>query len=179
MPEEFVELSNNNKTVLNVSNSSYPTLRAANKMALGKHVIGFHIDSLQMDGYVMLGIANENVAYNTDAIPPDDYNNHGYTTVGEIYSAGRLLGASKEKMREGDVMIMVVDFATRSIVWYRNDHPVGFIEGFEGTSLYPMIVMGYKGYQISIVPVEVPPHVLMKWDPVCIPLSSSSPSLCA
>jgi hypothetical protein len=162
---DVVEISNKNTTVLNVSNNSYPTLRCSNKMALGKHVIGFRIDSLQQDGYIMIGIGKENVAYNTDAIPPDDYNNHGYTTVGEVYSAGRLLETGKEKMREGDIVAMVVDFSTRAITWFRNDHPVGFIEGFEGTSLYPMIVMGYKGYQMTIVPLEFPPHSIMKWDP--------------
>jgi len=60
---------------------------------------------------------------------------------------GRIKQQGLEKIREGDEVIMVVDFADRSVVWYRNGHPVGYFEGFEGAALYPAVVMGHRGYQ--------------------------------
>lgn len=121
---------------------------------------------VQEDGYVYIGIGKENIAYNSDAIPPEDYNCHGYTTVGEIYSAGRLIQTGREKLREGDNVTMVVDFSDRSIVWYKNQHPVAFFIGFEGSALYPCIIMGIKGYKLTIRKELYWPHLLHKWDEV-------------
>eukprot|EP00961_Rhodomonas_salina_P288712 3901804-Rhodomonas_salina.2 len=152
-------------------------------MAMGVHCFQLAFDSLEEGGYVHVGMAKENINYNSDAIPPDDYNCHGYTTIGEIYAAGRLVKSGLEKIRQGDVMIMVVDFSDRSIVWYKNDCPVGrarlvasrtthliarllagFYEGFEGTNLYPCVVLGHKGYKVSITRALSVPHPIMKWD---------------
>ncbi len=167
-PDDSVQLSNNNTTALNVSDGSYPSFRTVNKMSMGKHCLGLVVDSLQEDGYIYIGIGKENIAYNSDAIPAEDYNCHGYTSIGEMYSSGKLVQKDKEKLKEGDHITMAVDFSDRSIVWYRNEHPVGFLEGFEGTSLYPCVVMGHKGYQVTIHKEVHPPHLLMKWSPVSL-----------
>ena len=162
---EGIALSNGNTTALHASEGMYPSLRTGVKMLVGTYCFQMRIDVLQEDGFIMIGMGKENFHYNADAIPPDDYNCHGYTTVGEIYVCGKLIESSLEKLHEGDLVTMVVHFDDRSIVWYRNRHPVGFYEGFEGTSLYPCLVFGYKGYQASIVRASQLPHAIMKWMP--------------
>jgi YD repeat-containing protein len=160
---EGIDLSNGNTTALHNSEGMYPSLRTATKMLVGTHCFQIRLDHLEPEGFVMIGMGKENVHYNADAIPPDDYNCHGYSTVGEIYVCGKLIESGLEKLHKGDLVTMVVHFDTRSIVWYRNRHPVGFYEGFEGTALYPCLVFGFRGYQASIVRAETLPHQIMKW----------------
>ena len=88
---EGVVLSNGNMTALHDSEGMYPSLRTANKMLVGTHCFQLRIDVLQEDGFMMIGMGKENFHYNADAIPPDDYNCHGYTTLGEIYVCGKLI----------------------------------------------------------------------------------------
>jgi hypothetical protein len=135
---EGTDLSNGNTTALHNSDAMYPSLRTANKMVQGTHCFQIRIDKLLEDGFMMIGMAKENFHYNEDAIPPDDYNCHGYTTIGEIYVCGKMIQSSLEKLAAGtqftcfngtkvqiltekalpgDLVTMVVHFDKRTIVW--------------------------------------------------------------
>jgi hypothetical protein len=58
---------------------------------------------------------------------------------------------------------MVINFPLKSIVWYRNAHPVAWLDSFSLREAYAAFVFGAKTYSISVTECIRLPHELMRW----------------
>jgi len=67
------------------------------------------------------------------------------------------------RISSGDAVLMVINFPLKSIVWYRNAHPVAWLDSFSLREAYAAFVFGAKTYSISVTECIRLPHELMRW----------------
>jgi hypothetical protein len=76
---------------------------------------------------------------------------------------GSLVRKNGVRISSGDVVLMVINFPLKSIVWYRNAHPVAWLDSFSLREAYAAFVFGAKTYSISVTECIRLPHELMRW----------------
>ena len=76
---------------------------------------------------------------------------------------GSLVRKDGVRISSGDAVLMVINFPLKSIVWYRNSHPVAWLDSFSLREAYAAFVFGAKAYSISVTECLRLPHELMRW----------------
>jgi hypothetical protein len=76
---------------------------------------------------------------------------------------GSLVRKSGVRISSGDTVLMVINFPLKRIVWYRNAHPVAWLDSFSLREAYAAFVFGAKTYSISVTECIRLPHELMRW----------------
>jgi hypothetical protein len=127
-----------------------------------------------------MGLGAKTIGTSAECVPTEDFEHVGFSAVGEVYAHGHRWGkggrgGELERLREGDVAAMVVDFDKRRVTWYRNEHPVAYYEPYKAVEGYPSFVMGgegggeggegvdfvgHKDYSVTLVTLQAIPHGL-------------------
>jgi hypothetical protein len=141
----------------------YPSFRLRDPFFTAVRCVQLRVESLPDLGFISFGFGPSNFHKNEDCIPDDAANYFAYTSVGETYAMGSLVRKNGVRISSGDSVLMVINFPLKRIVWYRNAHPVAWLDAFSLREAYAAFVFGAKTYSISVTECIRLPHELMRW----------------
>ena len=145
----------------------YPSCRLRDPFFTAVRCVQLRVEALPDLGFISFGFGPSNFHKNEDCIPEDVANYFAYTSIGETYAMGSLVRKNGVRISSGDAVLMVINFPMKSIVWYRNGHPVAWLDSFSLREAYAAFVFGAKTYSISVTECIRLPHELMRWDKAC------------
>ena len=119
-------------------------------MSEGVHYVKFSIDSLI--GQFLVGVGDNNLTTNNPVYAAYYYylTNYAYFTNGN--------GDNLSMAKQGDEIVMKVDFEVDEIRFWSNDEDLGVAKtGISGDELYIGIATLYSGAQISVDMLDGPP----------------------